>query len=238
MSRDQQQQKRTFRSYHIVLCRLKSVWSSTLKDLQHLLGEGPSAGGILPCQQLPICRHNRLGSPRGRSLFIEAVGCNIERCLKVERHILLTIDLDLFLVAEASDSATLEQQIPIRKRGFQQRRGAVADRRDHLARVPELADQVVRGGVVDEIEHGAESADVEDRFVLGGFAEDGLELLGVLPEVFLGRLEFYGNGVGEELDGDGIEDCGAALRRSDCDVEVAGEDIVWVCKFGEIPALY
>jgi hypothetical protein len=96
----------------------------------------------------------------------------------------------------------------------------------------------VGGGVVYEVEHGAESADVKNCFIVSGLADETLQLLGFFPELLLGVLEVDRDGIGEELDGDGIEDCGAALGRSDGDGEVAGENIIWVCKFREIPSLY
>jgi len=100
--------RRSFYIHSIALNRLKSVRSSTLKNPQNLFRKGSSTGRVLPSQKLPIRRHDSLCSPCGRGLFVEAVGCNVERCLEVERHILLTIDIDFFLVTEASNPVALE----------------------------------------------------------------------------------------------------------------------------------
>lgn len=93
-------------------------------------------------------------------------------------------------------------------------------------------------GVVDEIENRAETADVENCFIFRGFVDEALKIIGFLPELFLGGPEIYRDGVGEELDRDGIEDYGVALARSGRNGEVAEENIAWVCEFWETSHLY
>jgi hypothetical protein len=121
----------------------------------------------------------------------------------------------------------------IGQRHVDQAGGAMADGRDQLAGLPELAHQRPRGGVAGQVEHGAVAAGEEDGRELPGAPRQAADRGRRLPQRGLRLVELLRLGVvGGELDGPGVQRRGAAGRRGDDDLEVLLEDGVGVGEFG------
>lgn len=109
----------------------------------------------------------------------------------------------------------------------------MADGSDRLACIGKLVDQGVRVLVVGEIEHGAVATGVEKGVELAGAADEGGQLLGVLPQRGFCVEELGGDWVGlEHLDGAGVEGRFTAGRGGDDEFGVGSEDVVRMSELG------
>ena len=125
--------------------------------------------------------------------------------------------------------------LPARERDVAQRGRPVADGRDDLALLPELAHEGLAVRVRGQIEHRSVATDEEDGCELVRTASEGGQHLGLLPQRLLGVEELHASGV-LLVDARRVEGCRATFGGRDGDGGNRRELLVWMRKLGQIPA--